>query len=260
MLGAIVGDVIGSPFELHNVKSTNFRFFDRGAQCTDDSVLTVATADKLLNGGDYRALYQDYFHRFPNAGYGGQFVAWAARREKHAYNSWGNGAAMRSSPVGWAFDSLEAVLDEAEQTALVSHDHPDGILGAQAVAACVFLARTEKKKESIRQFVNDGCRYELSRSIDEIRPGYEFNASCRGTVPVAVQAFLESTDFESAIRLAVSVGGDSDTIACIAGAIAHAFYSVIPSFMLQPVLRIYMSPDLADLSLAFCERFNVPVE
>lgn len=259
MFGAIVGDVIGSPFEQHNVKSTAFRLFDRGAKCTDDSVLTVATADALRNDGDYRKAYQDYFHRFPNAGYGGNFVLWANRRESRPYNSWGNGAAMRSSPVGWARDTLDAVLDEAERTAIVTHDHPDGILGAQAVAACVFLARTEHDRQRIRQFVHDGCQYPLDKTLDEIRPTYEFNASCKGTVPVAVQAFLESTDFESAIRLAISVGGDSDTIACIAGAIAHAYYGKIPTHLLEPVLNIYMSPDLADVSLTFCERFNVPV-
>ena len=164
---------------------------------------------------------------------------------------------MRSSPVGWARDTLDEVLDEAQRTAAVTHDHPDGIKGAQAVAACVFLARTQHDRKQIREFVHDGCNYRLGRSIDDFRPDYEFDASCRGTVPVAVQAFLESSDFESAIRLAVSVGGDSDTIACIAGAIAHAFYGSIPKHLLEPVMNIYLSPDLAEISLAFCERFNV---
>jgi len=259
MLGAVVGDVIGSPFEQYNVKSTNFRLFDRGAQCTDDSILTVATADALLHDGDYRKAYQDYFHRFPNAGYGGNFVVWANRREARPYNSWGNGSAMRAGPVGWARDSLSDVLDEAERTAVVTHDHPDGITGAQAVAACVFLARTEHDRARIREFVHDGCRYPLDRTLDQIRPGYEFDASCKATVPVAVQAFLESTDFESAVRLAVSVGGDSDTIACIAGVIAHAYYGRIPKHLIEPVLDIYMTPDLVEVSLAFCERFNVPL-
>ena len=166
---------------------------------------------------------------------------------------------MRSSPVGWARDSLNDVLDEAERTAVVTHDHPDGVTGAQAVAACVFLARTERDRERIREFVHDGCRYPLDRTLDEIRPAYEFDASCKGTVPVAVQAFLESTDFESALRLAVSVGGDSDTIACIAGAIAHAYYGSIPKHLVEPVIDIYMSPDLVEVALAFCERFNVPL-
>jgi len=257
MLGAIVGDVIGSPFEFQNVKSTNFRLFDRGSQCTDDSVLTVATADALMNGRGYAEAYQEYFHRFPNAGYGGNFVGWANRRETRPYNSWGNGSAMRVSPVGWARSTLDEVLNEAERSALVTHDHPDGVMGAQAVAACVFLARTEPDRDRIRTFVDDGCGYPLERTLDEIRPGYEFNVSCKGTVPVAVQAFLESTDFESAIRLAVSAGGDSDTIACIAGAIAHAFYGPIPRHLLDPVLKIYMSPDLAEISLSFCKRFGV---
>lgn len=259
MLGAIVGDVIGSPFEHYNTKSTEFRFFDRDTQCTDDSILTVATADALMNGCDYATAYQDYFHRYPNAGYGGNFVVWANRRLTQPYNSWGNGSAMRSSPVGWARDTLDEVLDEAERSASVTHNHPDGVLGAQAVAACVFLARTGHGREEIRTFVHDGCNYRLDRALDEIRPTYEFDASCRGTVPVAVQAFLESTDFEDAIRLAVSIGGDSDTIACIAGAIAHAFYGAIPKPLLDPVMQIYMSPDLVDVTTEFCKRFHVPV-
>ena len=259
MLGAIVGDVIGSPFEHHNVKHAGFRLFDRGAHCTDDSVLTVATADVLLNGREYGPTYQDYFRRFPNAGYGGNFVVWANRRESRPYHSWGNGSAMRAGPVGWARGTLGDVLDEGGRSAAVTHDHPDGILGARAVAASVFLARTEHDRERVREFVHDGCGYRLDRSLDQIRPGYGFDASCKGTVPVAVQAFLESRDFEDAVRLAVSVGGDSDTIACIAGAIAQAFYGGVPKHLLEPVLEIYMSPDLADLSLSFCERFGVPL-
>ena len=259
MLGAIIGDVIGSPFEHCNVKTTSFRLFDRGAQCTDDSILSVATADALLNQRDYASTYQDYFHRFPNAGYGGSFVVWANRRQSQPYNSWGNGSAMRVSPVGWAKNTLDDVLDEAERTAIVTHDHPEGIKGAQAVAACVFLARTKHSRDRIRQFVHEGCHYHLNRSLDQIRPTYEFDVSCQGTVPVAVQAFLESTDFETAIRLAISVGGDSDTIACIAGAIAHAFYGGVPKHLMDPVLNIYMSPDLADVAKTFCERFSVPL-
>jgi ADP-ribosyl-[dinitrogen reductase] hydrolase len=259
MLGAIVGDVIGSPFEFQNVKSTDFRLFDRGSQCTDDSVLTVATADALLNGRGYTEVYQEYFHRFPNAGYGGNFVAWANRRETRPYNSWGNGSAMRVSPVGWARSTFEDVLNEAELSAIVTHDHPDGVMGAQAVAGCVFLARTEHDRDRIRTFVHEGCAYPLDKTLDEIRPMYDFHVSCKGSVPVAVQAFLESTDFETAIRLAVSVGGDSDTIACIAGAIAHAFYGPVPKQLLDPVLKIYMSPDLVKTTLMFCKQFVIPM-
>ena len=259
MIGAIVGDVIGSPFESCNVKSTAFRLFGQSAQCTDDSILTVATADALLNDGDYCQAYHDYFHRFPNAGYGGRFVVWANRREAEPYHSWGNGSAMRVSPVGWARDTFDDVMDEAERTARVTHDHPDGIVGAQAVAVCVFLARTEHNRDRIRQFVHHGCQYPLDRTVDQIRPTYEFDASCRGTVPIAVQAFLESTDFESAVRLAISVGGDSDTIACIAGAIAHAYYSSIPTHLFRPVVDTYLPDDLLDVTLRFCERYSVPL-
>lgn len=259
MLGAIVGDIIGSPFEVYNVKSTNFRLFERDAHCTDDSVLTIATADALLSDRDYARAYQDYFHRHPNAGYGGTFVRWAARRETEPYNSWGNGSAMRVSPVGWAFNALDEVLDEAERTAAVTHNHPEGIKGAQAIAACVFLARTEKCRERIRDFVSDGCGYKLDRTLDEIRPNHEFDVSCQGTVPVAVQAFLESTDFENAIRLAISVGGDSDTIAAIAGSIAHAFYGAIPRHLLEPAFDIYMDPKFVEVAREFCSAYAVPL-
>lgn len=257
MLGAIVGDVLGSPFEFNNVKSTDVRFFGYGTQCTDDSILTVATADALLTGKSYAAAYQDYYHRYPNAGYGGSFSSWANRREEGPYNSWGNGSAMRCSPAGWARDTLEDVLAEAERTAMVTHNHPEGVRGAQATAGCVFLARTTRNREQIRQFVVDGCGYNLDQTIDEIRPTYEFRVSCQGTLPVAALAFLESTDFENAIRLAISVGGDSDTIACIAGAIAHAFYGSIPLDLLRPVFDIYLAPELAQTTLEFCERFRV---
>jgi ADP-ribosylglycohydrolase len=184
-------------------------------------------------------------------------VVWANRRGSQPYNSWGNGSAMRVSPVGWAHNSFKKVLAEAERSARVTHDHPEGILGAQAVAACVFLARTEHDRDRVRAFVEDGCGYPLERTIDQIRPDYSYDATCRGTVPVAVQAFLESTDFEHAIRLAVSVGGDSDTIASITGAIAHAFYGELPKHLLDPVTNVYMSPDLLEVSLEFCRRFDV---
>lgn len=256
MLGAIVGDVIGSPFEFSGIKSAQFRLFDRDARCTDDSVLTVATADVLLNAGDYREAYQGYYRRHPNAGYGGRFVAWAAQQDILPYNSWGNGSAMRVSPVGWAFDSLDEVLAEAEKSARVTHDHPEGILGAQVTAGAVFLARTEKSRDRIRELA--ARIYPMDFTLDGLRPVYRFDVSCRGTVPVAVMAFLESTDFEHAVRLAVSMGGDADTLACITGGIAHAFYGEVPRHLLEPVMDIYLSPEMVEVALAFCERFRVP--
>src|SRR5262249_17858764 len=162
------------------------------------SVLTVATADALLSDGDYHSCYQRYFHRFPNAGFGGRFVVWANRRGSQPYNSFGNGSAMRVSPVGWAHKTLTKVLHDAEPSSRVTHDHPEGILGAQAVAGAVFIARTERDRDRVRKFVVEGCGYQLDRAIDEIRPTYSYDPTCRGTVPVAVQAFLESTDFEHA--------------------------------------------------------------
>jgi ADP-ribosylglycohydrolase len=166
---------------------------------------------------------------------------------------------MRVSPVAWARQSLEEVLDEAERSAAVTHSHPEGVRGAQATAGAIFFARTERSRERVREFIADGCGYPLDRTLDQIRPTYQFDVSCKGTVPVAVQAFLESTDFEHAIRLAISVGGDSDTIACITGALAHAFYGPVPRHLAEPVWDIYMSPDLAEVTKQFCERFDVPL-
>lgn len=259
MLGAIAGDVLGSPYEFGNVKSTEIKLFGRDTRCTDDTVLTVATADVLLNDLDYAIAYETYYQLYPNAGYGGRFVQWAARGERKPYNSWGNGSAMRVSPVGWAKNTLDEVLDEAQKSAAVTHDHPEGIRGAQAIAAAVFLARTERSRERIREFIADGCGYPIDFTLDEIRPGYSFDVSCQGTVPVAVKAFLESSDFENAVRLGISVGGDSDTIACITGAIAHAFYGGVPEHIRKPVCDIYLQPDLMRTTLAFCERFDVPL-
>jgi ADP-ribosylglycohydrolase len=259
MLGAIAGDVIGSPYEHRNIKSVNFPLFGYGCQCTDDSVLTVAVAHVLLNHGNYVDTFHDYFDRFPGAGYGGSFATWAHRRVREPYNSWGNGSAMRVSPVAWAFESLSEVLDEAERSAEVTHSHPEGVLGAQAVAGAVFLARTTHDMTPVRQFIADGCAYDLSRPLDLIRPGYTFDVRCRGTVPVAVTAFLESTGFEDAIRKAVSVGGDSDTIACITGAIAEAYYGPVPSEIAERLFDIYLDPRLAEITRRFMHQFGVPL-
>jgi ADP-ribosylglycohydrolase len=166
---------------------------------------------------------------YPGAGYGGTFRRWAASEDRQPYQSWGNGSAMRVSPVGFAFESLDEVLHRARWTAEVTHDHPEGIEGAQATAAAVFLARTGSDKEQIRDHVERMFGYRLDRPIDEIRPRFDFDVSCRGTVPPAIRAFLESTDYESAVRLAVSLGGDADTLACIAGGIAQAYYGGVPA-------------------------------
>ena len=228
MIGAIAGDIIGSVYEANPIKTTDFPLFTEYSRFTDDTVLTIATAHALLNGVDYATAYRQFGRAYPHAGYGGMFINWLQSDEAPPYNSWGNGSAMRISPIGFAFGSRQNVLREAEKSAAVTHNHPEGIKGAQATAMAVFLGRQGNSKGDIRRAISERFDYNLSRGIDEIRPAYFFDISCQGSVPEAIIAFLQSDDFESAIRLAVSIGGDSDTQACIAGGIAHAFYGEIP--------------------------------
>lgn len=239
MLGAIAGDIIGSPYEFDhcNIKTTDFPLFSSASQFTDDTVLTVATAEVLMEGGGYADTYRDYHSVYPHAGWGTGFEAWARSRIRKPYNSYGNGAAMRVSPVGWAFPTLDETLKEAERSASVSHNHPEGIKGAQATAAAVYLARTGATKTDIKTFVRRGFGYDLSRTLDEIRPLYRHVESCQETVPEAVTAFLESDSFEDAVRKAVSLGGDSDTLTCITGGIAEAFYGGVPEEIAAEVLK-----------------------
>jgi ADP-ribosylglycohydrolase len=228
MIGAIAGDIIGSVFEGHPIKTTFFPLFSKSSRFTDDTVLSLALADAILNKIDYATALKTYGRKYPNAGYGMSFYTWMWSPETKPYNSWGNGSAMRVSPVGFAFDSTEGVLREAERTAAVTHNHPEGIKGAQATALAIFLARRGADKEEIRKQIGHRFSYNLDRSLDEIRPNYFFDVSCQGSVPESIIAFLESKDFEDAVRLAISLGGDSDTMGCIAGGIAQAYYSKIP--------------------------------
>lgn len=229
MFGAIAGDVIGSVYEGANVKRPDFQpLIHPDALPTDDTILTCSVAEWVLHGGDLVDRLHDWFARFPLAGYGMSFIRWAGYRHREPYYSWGNGSAMRVSPVGHAFETLEETLVQAECSAEVTHNHPHGIAGAKAVAGCVFLARTGHSKGEIREFAASRFGYDLSRTLDEIRPGYCFDVSCQGSVPEAILAFLESTSWEDAVRLGISLGGDSDTIAAIAGSIAEPFYGGVP--------------------------------
>ncbi len=228
MLGAIVGDIVGSVYEWNNTKTKDFPLFSPERTFTDDTVLTVALADSILTGEPYVANLKGYYHDYPDRGYGAAFHRWARGRSDRPYNSWGNGAAMRISPVGFAYGDLDTVLRKAEEFTAVTHNHPEGIKGGQATAAAVHLAWTGHTKAEIKRFIQDTFGYDLSRRVDEIRPTYRFDESCQGTVPQAIRAFLDSTDFEDAIRTAVSLGGDSDTLACITGGIAQAFYGGVP--------------------------------
>ena len=228
MLGAIAGDVIGSVHERSATKTKDFPLFVEDSRFTDDTVLTVAVAEKLLRGGDYVDLFHRCVRDYPLAGYGGTFIRWAGNGKREPYNSWGNGSAMRVSPIGLAFDTLEEVVAEAKRSADVTHNHPEGVKGAQATAAAVFLARTGCDKSTLKAHIEAEYGYDLSKRLDDIRAGYAFDVSCQGSVPQSIIAFLESTDYEDAVRNAISLGGDADTMACIAGAIAEAFYGGVP--------------------------------
>lgn len=233
MLGAIVGDIIGSVHEFDGTKTKDFPLFVDGSTYTDDTVLTVAVADWIMSGRDLAHLLQAYTLACPGRGYGGMYREWAYNRRREPYNSYGNGAAMRASPVGFAFGTMEEVLDWAERSAAVTHNHPEGIRGAQATAAAVFLARLGEGKNNIRDEIESRFGYDLRRTIDQIRPSYRFNETCQETVPEALIAFLESTSYEDAIRNAISLGGDADTLACITGGVAEAFYGSVPDDLVQ---------------------------
>jgi len=255
MLGAIAGDVIGSVHEFAAHKSTDFTLFDDNCRFTDDTVLAVAVADCLMNGWSYVDAFHEYFRAYPNAGYGLRFFHWASAGRRDAYNSYGNGAAMRVPAVGHAFESLAEVLAEAARSAQVTHDHPEGVKGAQATAAAIFLARQGEAKPQIKESLESLFGYDLSPRLDDLRPTYRFDESCQGTVPPALIAFLESTDYEDAVRKAVSLGGDADTLACIAGAVAEAYYGGVPS---EIASRTWDALDdrLRDIVLQFQRRFG----
>jgi ADP-ribosylglycohydrolase len=210
------------------IKTEDFPLFTSDSRFTDDTVLMVAVAHAILRGQDYASALKLFGRKYPHAGYGGTFFEWLFSTRSEPYNSWGNGSAMRVSPVGWAFDSPDDVLAEARSSAAVTHDHPEGIKGAQATALAVFLARTGRSKDDIKREIADRFSYDLDRTLADIRPRYSFDASCQGSVPESIIAFLESENFEDAVRKAISLGGDSDTMACMAGAIAEAYYGSVP--------------------------------
>ena len=256
ILGAIAGDIIGSSYEFNNIKSPDFELFTNDTFFTDDSVLTIATMYTLLHQEDYTNIYLRFGRMYPRRAYGNRFKKWLLAEKQKPYESFGNGSAMRVSPIGWYSDSIDDVLAEAEKSAIVTHNHPEGIKGAQAAAAAVFLARTGKSKNEIKRFITDSFGYDLNRSIKKIRPTYQFEVSCQKSVPEAIIAFLESTDYENAVRLAVSIGGDSDTIAAITGGIAEAYYREIPEDIADFV-QVILGPDLMkDVVIPFSEKYG----
>ncbi|SEG25249.1 DUF1810 family protein [Parabacteroides chinchillae] len=252
IIGAIIGDIVSSFYEFCNHRSTNIALFTRGTQFTDDTVMTIAVADWLLSGVPLQKTMPDWGKEYPNRGYGGMFYEWMFYSEnKEPYNSFGNGTGMRVSPCGYYATSIEEALDLAKQSAEVTHNHPEGIKGAQAIASAIFLARQHKSKDEIRDYIEHAFGYNLHRNSDEIRKTYQFDVTCQGSCPEAIIAFLDSQDYESAIRLAVSIGGDSDTIACMTGGIAAAYYG-IPTWMVKYVSTEYLPQNMLDI----IERFN----
>lgn len=237
IIGAIAGDMIGARHEGKKPEPFDFSLISDDLDFTSDSVMTVAVMDSLLNGREYTQTLQYYSRRYPKRGYGNTFIRWLRQEDPKPYNSWNNGAAIRISPIGYAGRTVSEVLEEARNCAGVSHNHPDGIKGAQAVAVSVFMAKNGRTKDEIREYVQSGFGYNLNKTIDEIRPGYYYDQSCQGSVPEAIIAFLESTDYESAIRLAISLGGKSSTLACITGGIAQAFYKEVPVDISGHVLK-----------------------
>lgn len=268
MLGALIGDLVGSVYEFANIKRTDFPFISDKCEYTDDSIMTLAVAEWLLTDSQHshenlERIIVRYAKEYPHpmGGYGGRFAQWLFRPEylnrtgeksRMPYNSWGNGSAMRVSAVGWMFGSLEQTEEVAAISASITHNHPEGIKGAQATAAAIFLARTGHAKQEIKEYIESKYGYDLSLHIDEIRKTYGWEDSCQGTVPPAIRAFLDSSDYESAVRIAVSLGGDSDTLACITGGIAEAFYGEIPSEIVDAAM-VKLSEEFKRLLDKFAE-------
>ncbi|MBF0220199.1 MAG: ADP-ribosylglycohydrolase family protein [Gammaproteobacteria bacterium] len=227
MIGAIIGDIVGSRFEFHPASQRDFTLFHPACHFTDDTVLTIAVAYAILHQQDYGVSIKAFGRRYPKAGYGGSFRRWLASEDSAPYRSWGNGSAMRVSPVGFAFNSVERVLSEAAASAACTHNHPEGIKGAQSVALAILRARNGWSKADIKAEISERFGYDLARRLDDIQPDYSFDVSCQGSVPESIIAFLESDSYESAICNAIWLDGDADTMACIAGGIAQAFYGEV---------------------------------
>ena len=245
LLGAICGDVVGSAREWRRIKKLDFELLPNRARFTDDTVMTCAVAEWLMNPNTgLIETMQRWGLKYIKSGYGRMFLQWITSDDPKPYNSFGNGSAMRVSPVGWVADTVEETMELAKATAMVSHNHPEGVKGAQSVAAAIFLARTGHTKEEIKEFIErEFPSYDLCRSLDEIRPKYRFDSTCQGSVPESIIAFLESTDYESAIRNAISLGGDADTMGAISGSIAAAFYKEIPDEIATGCMN-RLTPDI----------------
>lgn len=255
LMGAVCGDVIGSSYEFYKTKKYDFQLFKPRSRFTDDTVCTVAVADSLLHDIPFDKSLQKWGLKYLSRGYGGSFRQWLTSENPMPYNSWGNGSAMRVSAAGAAAGSIEEALELAKKSAEVTHDHPEGIKGAQAVAAAVFMALHGSTKQEIKDFITQNIGYDLSRNYEDIKPGYKFEVSCQKSVPESIICFLESTDYESAIRLAVSMGGDADTMGAIAGSIAAAFYKEINPSIFKGVAEL-LTDDIKEIIIEFSEKYN----
>ncbi len=251
MLGAMIGDTLGSTFEFYPMKTKKFELLDNKSHFTDDTVMTVAVADSIMNEVPYVESLQMWGRKYPRAGYGGGFRKWIHLDDPKPYNSFGNGSAMRCSSVGWLLDDDESVLEEAKKSAEITHNHPEGIKGAQSVALGVLMGRKGSSKKEIKEKLEVLFDYDLNQELDQIRPNYTFDSTCQGSVPQAIIAFLESTDFEDAIRNSISLGGDADTQACITGSLAEAYYKSIPE-----EIASFVKWRIEDDLLAVLDQFN----
>lgn len=265
MYGAILGDIIGSPFEFdRGDKTKNFKLFNPDSDFTDDSVMTIAVGEALLAAGKDASVekiqelcvscMRKWGHRFPNAGYGVRFNFWLGAENPEPYGSYGNGSAMRVSAAGWLYETLTRTREVARATASVTHNHPEGIKGAEACASAIYLARCGSTKEEIKKYIEDEFCYDLDRTCDEIRPGYFHVESCQQTVPEALRAFYEGESFEDVIRTAVSLGGDADTLTAIAGSVAEAFYGV-PS-ELKEKADTYLTEEMREVLRNFADALK----
>lgn len=264
--GAVFGDIIGSTYELHNVKTTDFELFPSGSQFTDDTVLSVATAGKILNEHSacindkksYAVWYKQYYRRYPHAGYGQLFTSWAKSEDLFVQRSYGNGGAMRVSAIGYAFDSIAEIKKQVKYSCYYTHHHHEAIKGAQAIAIAIFLARKECDQDEIRKYIVKNFKYKLKTTLDEIRDNYVFDSRTSYSIPPAIEAFLESNSYEDAIRKAISIGGDSDTIACMAGGIAQAYYKKIPKEIYDQGMS-FLDSGLKKVLKEFSERYDIPL-
>lgn len=255
MKGSILGDIIGSRFEFSKVrnKSEDFELFTNKCEFTDDTVLTIATMDSILNNIPFDKSYSYWGNKYPTMSYGSSFRDWLEDDIKKPYNSFGNGSAMRVSPIGMAYNDLKTVMDKAEESASVTHNHAEGIRGAEAVATCIYLARMKTPKKVIKEIIETYFEYDLNKTIQEIRLYYQFNETCQGSVPESIICFLESNSYEDSIRKVISLGGDTDTMGAITGGIAEAYYEIPDKYILK--LNKYLSEEMIDIICEFYKKY-----